>query len=147
MKLLVDTGDARKEITINREGPNLIAEIADRRYEVQASQPEKNIYLLKHKNRVFEIFVSPNWKTGEPITAKVDGVDCEVSVADPKSLRGAISADAGSDGVAEIKTAMPGKVVKILKGQGSEVSKGGGVIVVEAMKMQNELKSPKKWCC
>ena len=38
---------------------------------------------------------------------------------------------------------MPGKVVRILVASGAEVSEGEGVIVVEAMKMQNEMKSPK----
>jgi biotin carboxyl carrier protein len=39
---------------------------------------------------------------------------------------------------------MPGKIVRILMAQGSEVDAGTGVLVVEAMKMQNEVKSPKK---
>jgi len=39
---------------------------------------------------------------------------------------------------------MPGKVVRILLAQGSEVEVGAGILVVEAMKMQNEVKSPKK---
>ena len=39
---------------------------------------------------------------------------------------------------------MPGKVVRILVNQGTEVVAGAGVMVVEAMKMQNEVKSPKK---
>ena len=39
---------------------------------------------------------------------------------------------------------MPGKVVRILMRQGDEVEAGSGVLVVEAMKMQNEVKSPKK---
>ena len=39
---------------------------------------------------------------------------------------------------------MPGKVVRILLTQGMEVEAGAGVVVVEAMKMQNEVKSPKK---
>lgn len=38
---------------------------------------------------------------------------------------------------------MPGKVVKLLVGVGDEVSAGDGVIIVEAMKMQNEMKAPK----
>jgi biotin carboxyl carrier protein len=38
---------------------------------------------------------------------------------------------------------MPGKVVTILQAVGAPVEKGDGVLVVEAMKMQNELKSPK----
>ena len=39
---------------------------------------------------------------------------------------------------------MPGKVVRVLAPPQTEVEAGQGVIVVEAMKMQNELKSPKK---
>jgi len=39
---------------------------------------------------------------------------------------------------------MPGKVVRVLLSQGAEVEAGAGILVVEAMKMQNEVKSPKK---
>jgi biotin carboxyl carrier protein len=39
---------------------------------------------------------------------------------------------------------MPGKVVRILLGEGADVQAGDGVLVVEAMKMQNEVKSPKR---
>ena len=39
---------------------------------------------------------------------------------------------------------MPGKVVRVLVSAGVEVEAGAGILVVEAMKMQNELKSPKK---
>jgi biotin carboxyl carrier protein len=38
---------------------------------------------------------------------------------------------------------MPGRVVRLLVEAGGEVAEGQGVVVIEAMKMQNELKSPK----
>ena len=38
---------------------------------------------------------------------------------------------------------MPGKIIKLLAETGDEVAAGQGLIVVEAMKMQNEVKSPK----
>jgi biotin carboxyl carrier protein len=38
---------------------------------------------------------------------------------------------------------MPGKVVRVLVEEGATVEAGAGLVVVEAMKMQNELKSPK----
>ncbi|MBA2621364.1 MAG: biotin/lipoyl-binding protein, partial [Acidobacteria bacterium] len=47
------------------------------------------------------------------------------------------------DGAAEIKTAMPGKVVRVLAVEGAEIKAGDGVLIVEAMKMQNEMKAPK----
>jgi biotin carboxyl carrier protein len=48
-----------------------------------------------------------------------------------------------ADGLQEIRSPMPGKVVKLLVKPGDEVTRGQGVVVVEAMKMENELKSPK----
>ena len=38
---------------------------------------------------------------------------------------------------------MPGKLVRILAAEGAEIKQGEGVLIVEAMKMQNEMKSPK----
>jgi biotin carboxyl carrier protein len=64
-------------------------------------------------------------------------------VRDPRSL-GSRRAKAGSqDGPKKIKAPMPGKVVRIVAAEGSQVEAGQAVIVIEAMKMQNELKSPK----
>jgi biotin carboxyl carrier protein len=48
---------------------------------------------------------------------------------------------AGADGV--VKSPMPGKVVKVLVGEGDEVEPGMPLVVVEAMKMENELTSPR----
>jgi len=43
----------------------------------------------------------------------------------------------------EIKSAMPGRVVNVLVAVGDEVKADQGIIVVEAMKMENEVKAPK----
>jgi biotin carboxyl carrier protein len=47
------------------------------------------------------------------------------------------------EGVQEINSSMPGKIIKILVAEGDEVEQGQGLVVVEAMKMENEIKSPK----
>ena len=59
-----------------------------------------------------------------------------------KNLRSAGAAAAGS-GEGAIKSPMPGKVVKILVAKGATVTRGQGVVVVEAMKMENELSAPR----
>lgn len=46
------------------------------------------------------------------------------------------------DGLAEVRTPMPGKVVRLLRTEGEEVAAGDGVLVFEAMKMQNEIRAP-----
>jgi biotin carboxyl carrier protein len=58
-------------------------------------------------------------------------------------LRGGGTAGGQTTGTSEIKTAMPGKVMRVLVEEGAEIKQGEGVIVVEAMKMQNEMKSPR----
>lgn len=65
-------------------------------------------------------------------------------VRDPRSLRSRRASEAGSQGPRKIIAPMPGKVVRILASVGDAVEPGQPVLVIEAMKMQNELKSPKK---
>jgi biotin carboxyl carrier protein len=69
--------------------------------------------------------------------------DFEITLSDPKRMRHSAGAGENAEGAAEIKTAMPGKVVRILVEAGAEVKQGDGVLIVEAMKMQNEMKAPK----
>ena len=64
-------------------------------------------------------------------------------IRDPRSLRGR-ARTVDDQGPKKLTAPMPGKVVRILVSEGGEVEAGAGVLVVEAMKMQNEIKSPKK---
>ncbi len=89
------------------------------------------------------MFVSPQKIAGELMQVRVGTNEFEISIIDPKRLRGKGSDAEHGDGSAEIKTAMPGKIVRVLAEQGAEIKQGESVIVVEAMKMQNEMKSPK----
>jgi biotin carboxyl carrier protein len=65
------------------------------------------------------------------------------SVRDPRSFRSRSRASASEQCVMKIKAPMPGKVVRVLAGVGTPVEAGQSVLVIEAMKMQNELKAPK----
>ena len=143
MKLQAQIGEDRHEVEIERDGNNLSARIDGREYELDISEPEPGVYLIKHNGKVYEATLSPSSTSGEPTHIRIGPDEYEVVLTDPKRLRGAGRGSDHADGLAEIKTAMPGKVVRILVEVGDEVSKGDGVLVVEAMKMQNELKSPK----
>lgn len=67
-----------------------------------------------------------------------------VVVRDPRSLAARRRAGDDVQGVKKITAPMPGKVVRILAPVGTAVEAGQAVLVIEAMKMQNELKAPKK---
>jgi biotin carboxyl carrier protein len=73
-----------------------------------------------------------------------DGAVYLTEVRDPRSLRGRRSAAATAEGPKQVTAPMPGKVVRVIAPEGTEVELGAGVVVIEAMKMQNEMKSPKR---
>ena len=137
MKLQAAIGDEKHEIEVKRDGAKVSARVAGREYQLEASQVEPNVYLLKHDNRIYQIYVAPNG------FVNIGNHQLEITLSDPKKLRSAGAAGASADGVSEIKTAMPGKLVRVLVEAGSEIQKGEPVLVVEAMKMQNEMKAPK----
>ena len=75
-------------------------------------------------------------------TIQVNNQIFNVEIFDPRELR-ARSSSGASHGRQNIAAPMPGKVVRLLVSVGDHVEPAQGLIVVEAMKMQNEMKSPK----
>lgn len=137
MKLQAELNNENHEVEIKRDGEKIFARIDEREYEIEASEVERNVFLFKHENQIYEIYVAPN------NIVNVGNRQFEINLIDPKKLRSASGSAENKDGIAEIKTAMPGKLVRILVEIGAEVKQGEGILVVEAMKMQNEMKSPK----
>ena len=142
MKLKAQIGDALSDLDIRIEGDKVFGHIDDRECMLEASEVEPGVYLLKNNGRIYEAYVS-DMDPGGNAKVTVRGQTIDVAVFDPKRLRSSQSDHSHGDGRAEIKTAMPGKVVRIMAEVGQTVEKGAGVIVVEAMKMQNEMRSPK----
>jgi biotin carboxyl carrier protein len=67
-----------------------------------------------------------------------------VSVTDPRSWRGRRAAAALESGPRKLSASMPGKVVRVLAREGDQIEQDQGIVVIEAMKMQNEIRSPKQ---
>jgi biotin carboxyl carrier protein len=65
-------------------------------------------------------------------------------VCDPRSLLARQGKAGDESGPRKLVASMPGKIVRVLVEENAEVDAGQGIVVVEAMKMQNEIKSPKK---
>jgi biotin carboxyl carrier protein len=80
-------------------------------------------------------------RTPDGMVVAVGGDRFEVSVRDPR--RWSPKSAAGAQGIATLTSPMPGKVVRVLVAAGDAVEAGQGILVVEAMKMQNELKAPR----
>ena len=79
----------------------------------------------------------------EEPTVHIAGERIPYRIDDPRSLKGRRGRATGTAGPKSIKASMPGRVVRVLARKGETVEAHQGVVVIEAMKMQNELKSPK----
>jgi biotin carboxyl carrier protein len=77
------------------------------------------------------------------VTVTAYGVSLPLKVADARRKLAGVVTRPQSGGPLSVKSPMPGKVVKVLVRAGGEVKAGQGIVVVEAMKMENELKAPR----
>ena len=126
MKLKAIIGDTEEEVGLELVDGRVSARIGARSYELEAREIEPGSYLFFLNDRVREV-----------------RVDERIKIVDPKRLRSGQNSSGHHHGVAQIVAQMPGKVVRVHVEAGATVEKGAGVIVVEAMKMQNEMKSPR----
>lgn len=82
-------------------------------------------------------------RAGETLQVALRGAIYECIVSDPRSLRTRKRAGLADSGEQKLIASMPGKVVRIIAAVGDQIKAGQGVLVIEAMKMQNEVRSPK----
>ncbi|HYY96637.1 MAG TPA: biotin/lipoyl-containing protein [Pyrinomonadaceae bacterium] len=147
MKLNASIEGEKVTLEVRREGERVFAEVGGRRYELEARALGEGEYLLLCEGRVYECRVgAARGATGNvrgTLVVAVGAREYAVTLTDTKHLRGARVAGGHDAGRAQVSAPMPGKVVRVLVERGQEVEAGDGVVVVEAMKMQNELKSPK----
>jgi biotin carboxyl carrier protein len=108
--------------------------------DVDAVLARPNVLSLRIGNKAYEVKCE---RVGSDVHIWVGSRRFATEVRDPRSLRGRLRAS-DDHGPKKLFAPMPGKVVRVLLRQGEEVDAGAGVLVVEAMKMQNEVKSPKK---
>ncbi|MBY0505640.1 MAG: hypothetical protein K2X03_17125 [Bryobacteraceae bacterium] len=107
---------------------------------VDVLEVEPGTYSILLGGRSYEVRSGP---LPEGLTwVDVDGRRLQLDLRDPRNGRPGGGA-AGRSGQATLKSPMPGKVVRILVAEGEAVEVGQGVVVVEAMKMQNEMKAPR----
>jgi biotin carboxyl carrier protein len=143
MKLKAVIGDHEEDLTIKLEDGRVSAEIGGRVYELEVRQPQPGAYLFFLDTKVYECRVSERASSKEAFAVSIRGRNYDVTIVDPKRLRSGQNSDRHHHGAAQILAPMPGKVVRVQTEAGTAVEKGAGIVVVEAMKMQNEMKAPR----
>ena len=134
----VQTNGTRRSVQVRRVGENRFAIVMDdgEPVEVEAFDTGPGNLTMLVDGRSWEAGLTP---IDEGFVVDVLGIPHEVEVIDPRrrALRTARGAGGGV-----VRTQMPGRVVRVLVEEGQAVDAGQPVVVVEAMKMENELKAP-----
>jgi pyruvate carboxylase subunit B len=135
----VTLGEATHRVEARREGDGWVVVIDGREVVVDATVPQPSVVHIVRDGASHAARVSP---TDGGYDVVVGGVRYEVGIVDERrKALAAITGEGGGGGGETISTSMPGKVVAILVAEGDVVEKGQGVIVIEAMKMENELRA------
>jgi biotin carboxyl carrier protein len=108
--------------------------------EADAHLVRPGVLSLLIAGRSYRIVLDPD--TAEP-ALHVGHQRIPYRLDDPRSLRSR-RRQAGADGPVTLKASMPGRIVRVLVAKGDAVAAHQGILVVEAMKMQNEMKSPRE---
>jgi len=141
MNLKAELAALEHDVSLTIEDGRVATEVDDRHYDLELRELSRGEYLLINGSKVYKCRVEPTHT--EALEVVIRGRSYEVAIVDPKRLRSGQSSAAHHTGAAEIVSPMPGKIVRVLVEAGASVEAGAGIIVVEAMKMQNEMKAPK----
>ncbi len=111
--------------------------------EMNASVAEvaPNTFSVLLNGESHQIRIAP--RTNGTLTLYSGFAEYQAEVSDPRLWRGRKHGALQAEGRQQITAPMPGKVVRVLVSEGDAVEAGQGLLVVEAMKMQNEIRSPK----
>jgi biotin carboxyl carrier protein len=127
-------------LDLNRAEGRWSCRLDGREIEVDAVLARPDVLSLRIGDRAYEVKCE---RVSGDMHLWVGSARFAVEVRDPRSLRGRLHAQ-DEQGPRKLTAPMPGKIVRVLLSPGAEVEAGAGVLVMEAMKMQNEIKSPKK---
>jgi biotin carboxyl carrier protein len=136
----VTVGEKSYRVELQRAGEGWQCKLDGRELPLDVTSAQNGVLSLLLNGKSYEI----KQEIAGPETNIVVGHErFSVALRDPRSLRSRRGAGAAEQGVKKITAPMPGKIVRVLAPEGTAVQMGQSVIVIEAMKMQNELKAPK----
>ena len=138
VKISAKAGRQLLDVTIERQNGIYIVDVGGVRHEVDSHKLEGDFFSILTGNKSYEVSVET---TRDGYRVRHGATEQLVTLTDPG--RQARDALADSKGAETVVSVIPGKIVRVLVGEGDTVEAGQGVVVVEAMKMENEIMAPK----
>jgi biotin carboxyl carrier protein len=140
MKTLTKNGKHHEEIKIiERKGSLLTATIGNRKYLLDVEKVEHGVYSVLHNNTSHNMeIIKSDKKNFYTINTQYQTFDIEISAAGFNEG----NAKKKSNNSEKIVAPIPGKVIAVKISPGDPVEEDQTVVILSAMKMENELKSP-----
>jgi biotin carboxyl carrier protein len=137
--LIVRHGEREEKARVRRVDGGFEVTVGDRVYQVDAASPRPGLHSLRIDGAQHEVAVR---RQGEGYWASTSQGSGSVEVTDPLTyLAAQARGGKGGRGRQRVTAYMPGRVVTLLAEEGQTVTAGQGVLVLEAMKMENEIRA------
>jgi biotin carboxyl carrier protein len=140
VKLQIEIAGKKRHVDVTQAGERRAWTIDGQRLEADAAEVSPGIYSILIDGKSFEVRVAA-W--GAELRAITRGREFTAVIQDEREWRRKRGGSVEAEGRQQVLAPMPGKVVRVLVGVGDSVRAGQGLLVVEAMKIQNEIRAPK----
>jgi len=140
MKLKLKQGREYQDIEVKKDNNLYSVSINDNIEEFNIDFISKNILLFDKDNKIKDLTYTVK---GNTVLLYKNGREYKYEFLDEKAVR-KLSSMGGlnAGGPMTIEAPMPGKIVKVFKSIGDAVKEGESIMIMEAMKMENEMKAP-----
>jgi biotin carboxyl carrier protein len=137
-ELVIDVARRSGHATVSLDGRDGAIEVSG-----QGSLRSVTLGGRTHETAVWPVAGSDGARGVRSYDVLVAGRVVTVRLVDPLRHGNGRAEEAAAEGTVEIRSVMPGKVAAVLKAVGDEVEAGAGLLVIEAMKMENEIPAPR----
>jgi len=135
-------GSKKRTVELEAEGESYRVSLDGQVVSVDATLIAEGTVSVLLDGQSFVVHITPS--LDGKIKLQTGPHEYTAELLDPRAWRGRRHGALEAEGRQQITAPMPGKVIRVLVNAGDEVEAGQGLVVVEAMKMQNEIRSPKK---
>jgi len=138
MRFSASISGKQHQLEIIRRGPDFECRIDGKAAQIDMSRISSDVLSILYEGKSYEV------RRGVGDVVLVGDHSYQVQLTDPRSWRSRHRDGGGGEGPQKLTASMPGKVARVLAKAGAKVQAGEGVLVIEAMKMQNEIRAPRE---
>ena len=140
MKLQIEIAGKKRRVELTQAGERPVWTMDGQRLEADATAVSPGIYSILINGKSFDVRVE---RLDSQLRVIAGGREFSVLAQDEREWRRNRAGSVEAEGRQQVLAPMPGKIVRVLVSAGDTVRAGQGLLVVEAMKMQNEIRAPK----